>query len=127
LAFHCASRRRKNSDLVAHFFRRTWNIIRDNSGFGLIATNTIAEGDTRQGGLNGSRMRGPSSMQLTRTNAGPERRPSSPAACTKGRWNGERTLLGRPASFISAFLSNREEWSLKKLKANDKNAYIGSF
>ncbi|CDQ17583.1 ATP phosphoribosyltransferase regulatory subunit [Klebsiella quasipneumoniae] len=119
----------KNSDLVAHFFRRTWNIIRDNSGFGLIATNTIAEGDTRQGGLEWILNEG-AIIYAAYPN---ERWPGKAAVITsrvhahKGRWNGERTLLGRPASFISAFLSNREEWSLKKLKANDKNAYIGSF
>ena len=37
--------------LVAHFFRRAFNLIRDNGCFGLIATNTIAQGDTRHTGL----------------------------------------------------------------------------
>lgn len=40
-----------NSDLVAHFFRRAFNLIRKNGTFGLIATNTIAQGDTRGTGL----------------------------------------------------------------------------
>ncbi|WP_333299303.1 Eco57I restriction-modification methylase domain-containing protein [Microcoleus sp. AT13-A6] len=40
-----------NSDLVAHFFRRAFTIIRNGGGFGLIATNTIAQGDTRSTGL----------------------------------------------------------------------------
>ena len=38
-------------DLVAHFYRRTYNLIRDGGTFGLIATNTIAQGDTRASGL----------------------------------------------------------------------------
>jgi hypothetical protein len=40
-----------NSDLVAHFFRRAFNLLRYNGAFGLIATNTIAQGDTRTTGL----------------------------------------------------------------------------
>ncbi|NWG14810.1 MAG: N-6 DNA methylase [Acidobacteria bacterium] len=40
-----------NSDLVAHFFRRAFSLIRHGGSFGLIATNTIAQGDTRTTGL----------------------------------------------------------------------------
>ncbi|WP_437640388.1 DNA methyltransferase [Sorangium sp. So ce854] len=36
-----------NSDLSAHFFRRAANLLGENGAFGLIATNTIAQGDTR--------------------------------------------------------------------------------
>ena len=40
-----------NADLVAHFFRRSFNLLRQQGAFGLIATNTIAQGDTRASGL----------------------------------------------------------------------------
>ena len=40
-----------NADLVAHFFRRAFTLMRDRGTFGLIATNTIAQGDTRATGL----------------------------------------------------------------------------
>jgi hypothetical protein len=40
-----------NSDLVGHFFRRAFSLLRQNRCFGLIATNTIAQGDTRFSGL----------------------------------------------------------------------------
>jgi hypothetical protein len=40
-----------NADLVAHFFRRAFTITRQGGAFGLIATNTIAQGDTRSTGL----------------------------------------------------------------------------
>ena len=40
-----------NADLVAHFFRRAFTLVRDGGTFGLIATNTIAQGDTRSTGL----------------------------------------------------------------------------
>ena len=40
-----------NADLVAHFFRRAFDLVRAGGTFGLIATNTIAQGDTRSTGL----------------------------------------------------------------------------
>jgi hypothetical protein len=40
-----------NGDLVAHFFRRSFGLLRDCGAFGLIATNTIGQGDTRTTGL----------------------------------------------------------------------------
>jgi hypothetical protein len=39
------------ADLVAHFFRRAFTLLRDDGCFGLIATNTIGQGDTRSTGL----------------------------------------------------------------------------
>ncbi|QDT79193.1 hypothetical protein Mal35_26480 [Gimesia maris] len=38
-------------DLVAYFFRQAFDRLRQNGTIGLIATNTISEGDTRSGGL----------------------------------------------------------------------------
>lgn len=40
-----------NADLVAHFFRRAFDLIREEAAFGLIASNTIGQGDTRSTGL----------------------------------------------------------------------------
>lgn len=40
-----------SSDLVAYFFRRSFNLLRPGGCFGLIATNTIGQGDTRSTGL----------------------------------------------------------------------------
>jgi hypothetical protein len=40
-----------NADLVAHFFRRSFTLLKPDGCFGLIATNTIGQGDTRSTGL----------------------------------------------------------------------------
>lgn len=40
-----------NADLSAHFFRRAASLLGDHGAIGLIATNTIAQGDTRATGL----------------------------------------------------------------------------
>lgn len=55
-----------NADLVAHFFRRTFNNLRDGGTFGLIATNTIAQGDTRSTGLRWIRKHGGNIYRVTR-------------------------------------------------------------
>jgi hypothetical protein len=46
------------ADLVAYFFRRAFLMIRTAGAFGLIATNTIAQGDTRSVGLGWIRRHG---------------------------------------------------------------------
>lgn len=41
----------KNADLAAHFFRRAQVLLGEHGTIGLIATNTIGQGDTRKAGL----------------------------------------------------------------------------
>lgn len=40
-----------NADLAAHFYRRAFCLLRDGGSFGLIATNSIAQGESRFTGL----------------------------------------------------------------------------
>jgi hypothetical protein len=55
-----------NADIVAHFFRRAFGLIRQGGVFGLIATNTIGQGDTRASGLTAILGEGASIMRATR-------------------------------------------------------------
>ncbi len=129
LVAYVAEGRRGSADLVAYFFLRAWSLLREGGGFGLLAVNTIAEGDTRQVGLEAMVGAG-AVINAAYPN---EPWPGKAAVVTsrvhvyKGQWRGERSLLGRPAAFISAFLSDREEWSPKRLKANEGKAFIGSY
>lgn len=118
----------KNTDLVAHFFRRAFDLTRKGGCFGLLAVNTIAEGDTRQGGLEWIVRNGASIYAAYPNEPWPGRAAvvTSRVHVHKGEWRGERSLLGRTAPFISAFLSDREEWSPKRLKANEGIAFQGS-
>ncbi len=47
-----------NADLSAYFFRRSFELLGNNGATGLIATNTIAQGDTRTTGLQAMLARG---------------------------------------------------------------------
>jgi len=128
LVVHIAEGRRGSADLVAYFFLRSWSLLRGGGGFGLLAVNTIAEGDTRQVGLEVL----VGSGAIIHAAYPNEPWPGKAAVVTsrvhihRGEWSGERSLLGRPAPFISAFLSDREEWSPKRLKTNEGSAYQGS-
>ncbi len=44
-------RSKGSADLCAYFFRRAWNLLRSDGTFGLLATNTISQADTREVGL----------------------------------------------------------------------------
>ena len=54
-----------NADLVAHFFRRAFDLLRRQGTFGLIATNTIGQGDTRSTASAGSAPTAVRSLQAT--------------------------------------------------------------
>lgn len=118
----------RNADLVAHFFRRTWSLLRGRGGLGLLATNSIAEGDTRQSGLEWM-MRDGAVIYAAYPN---EAWPGTAAVVTsrvhlrRGNWNAPCHLLDKLVDEISAFLLAGEEWSPTALKANTKKAFQGS-
>jgi hypothetical protein len=118
----------KNTDLVAHFFRRTFAALRNDGCLGLLATNTIAEGDTRQGGLEWMLENG-ATIYAAWPN---EPWPGSAAVVTsriqiyKGDWRATRSLLGLPVQHISAYLTSQADWVPKRLSSNEGKAFIGS-
>ncbi|MHC5720347.1 MAG: Eco57I restriction-modification methylase domain-containing protein, partial [Nostoc sp.] len=46
-----ANNKKGSADICAYFFLKAKHLLNSNGGFGLIATNTIAQGDTREVGL----------------------------------------------------------------------------
>jgi hypothetical protein len=129
LVAHIAEGRRGSADLVAYFFLRAWRLLSEGGGFGLLAVNTIAEGDTRQVGLS-SMLHAGVTIHAAYPN---EPWPGKAAVATSrvhvrnANWRGPLTLSGRNVSFISADLSEqREEWSLKQLAANGGLSFQGS-
>ena len=119
-----------NADLVAHFFRRAFNIIRKGGAYGLISTNTIAQGDTRNTGL-----------QFICNNGGTiynaQKRVKWPGLAAvvisvvnifKSDYVGKKTIDSRKAEIVTAFLfhagSNNNPESLR---SNDKKSFVGSY
>ena len=95
-----------NSDLVAHFFRRAFNLMRNDGALGLIATNTIGQGDTRSTGLRWICTNGGTIYRARRRIRWPGEASVvvSVVHITKGRYDGVNTLDDSPAEVITAFL-----------------------
>ena len=118
-----------NADLVAHFFRRAFSLIRRDGAFGLIATNTIAQGDTRSTGLRHICEHGGEIYQVrTRVQwPGLAAVVVSVLHVAKGRFPGEKRLDGKPVEKITAFLFHRGGNSdPARLKANAGKSFQGS-
>ncbi len=95
-----------NADLVAHFFRRAFNLARDRGTFGLIATNTIGQGDTRSTGLRWICTHGGTICEATRRKKWPGLAAVviSVVHAHKGPLAGPFVLDGRLVPIITAYL-----------------------
>jgi hypothetical protein len=117
-----------NADLVAHFFRRAFGLLRKGDVFGLIATNTIGQGDTRASGLTAILQNGGAILRTRR----------------RLKWPGEAAVVvsvvhvikgavqspvldGRQVRRISAYLVEGDlDTSPTGLSANAGVAFMGS-
>lgn len=98
-----------NADLVAHFFRRAFDLLGDGGAFGLIATNTIAQGDTRSTGLRWILKNGGVIYEATRRKKWPGLAAVVVSVVSVGkepqrRKDAKMLLDGKEVSRISAFL-----------------------
>ena len=119
-----------NADLVAHFFRRAFDLLRKDGAFGLIATNTIGQGDTRSTGLrwiceNGGTIYG------ARTRV---KWPGQAAVVVsvlhigRGAHSGARHLDGQAVEKITAFLFHRGgHGDPERLGDNGGQSFVGSY
>jgi hypothetical protein len=117
-----------NSDLVAHFFRRAFGLLRRSGVFGLIATNTIGQGDTRATGLTHILASGGAIIRATRRLKWPGE--AAVVVSVVHVIKGEATasvLDSRPVRRVSAYLVEGElDDSPGALVANSAKAFIGS-
>lgn len=128
LVRHLAAGTRGSADLAAYFFLRAYQLLRPEGVFGLLAVNTISEGDTRHVGLE-QLLRSGASIYSAYPN---EPWPNAAAVVTsrvhvyKGMWRGSRSIARRAVPRISAFLTSREDWSPGKLSVNANMSFQGS-
>lgn len=118
-----------NADLVAHFFRRCFDLLRPGGTMGLIATNTIAQGDTRSTGLRWICLNGGTIVSARKR----YRWPGVAAVVVsivhvlKGPYLGKKTLDGRQVERITAFLFDKGgHEDPKPLVANAGKSFQGS-
>lgn len=119
----------RSADLVAHFFRRAFSLIAPGGVFGLVATNTIGQGDTRNLGLTFILENGGAVTRATRRLRWPGEAAVVVAVVhiAKNRLDINPILDGRPVSRISAFLvEGALDRSPAQLAANSRIAFQGS-
>ena len=130
LVIALAKRKKGSADLCAYFFLRAVSLLRQTCHMGLVATNTIAQGDTREVGL----------AQLVPAEGIITRAISSntwPGAATvfyaavwlcRGDWKGGFVLDGVPARGITASLRPETAVAGKpfRLSANERLSFHGS-
>jgi len=120
-----------NADLVAHFFRRAFGLLRDGGAFGLIATNTIGQGDTRQTGLATILKRGGSIFRAVKRYQWPNEGAAvvvSIVHVTKGGTAPLPVLDGRQVERISGYVvAGGFDDAPARLVENAGKAFIGSY
>jgi len=118
-----------NADLCAHFYRRSFSLLRDHGTFGLIATKTIAQGDTRSTGLRWICIHDGIIYNATRRIIWPgtASRIVSVVHVYRGDWQAAAYLDEQPSSEITAFLFNvGGHEDPVELKANEGKSFQGS-
>jgi len=117
------------SDLVAHFFRRAFTLLRPNGCFGLIATNSIGQGGTRSTGLRWICTHGGTIYQARKRLKWPGQAAVvvSVVHVCKGSIDGPYVLDKKPVPVITAYLfhSGGHE-DPATLHANDDRSFQGS-
>lgn len=119
-----------NADYVAHFFRRAWSLIRGGGTFGLIATKTIGQGDTRETSLLPILRAGGRIFSATRRMRwlGNADVVVSVIHVGKDLKAGPFQLDGKIVRRISAFVAEGDiDESPQPLSANANRAFVGSY
>lgn len=119
---------RGSADLVSYFFLTAFSLLAEHGLFGLLAVNTIAEGNTREIGLDRILSQGgvivaayPSEVWPGTANV-----VTSRIHLANGEWKGANTLAGKSVSHISSYLGSAEAWTPVKLKSNVGLVYQGN-
>lgn len=118
------------ADLVAYFFRRIFNIICSSGFLSLISTNTIAQGDTREGGLGVIYEQGGTINHAVRSMRWPGTAAVEVSLITifKGTWEKALVLNRKEVEQITTYLDDQEYLGEPYvLKANENKSFVGSY
>jgi hypothetical protein len=116
-------------DIVTYFYRRIFDIIRPRGFQSLLATNTIAQGGAREGGLDVIRDQGGSINHAVRSMKWPGMAAVEVSLVTiyKGKWQKEFTLDRKPVKTITTYLDDSQvTGDPYPLKQNENKSFQGS-
>lgn len=120
-----------SADLCAYFFLRAGQLLRDGGMMALLATNTIAQGDTREVGLDQLTAQGFSIPRAVPSAPWPGEASLEVAQVWlhRGAWPDAFVLNGQPVAGITPFLTVPGQVAGKphRLAANEEKSFIGSY
>ncbi|MGH8500853.1 MAG: Eco57I restriction-modification methylase domain-containing protein, partial [Methylococcales bacterium] len=136
LVDHLANGRKGSADLSAYFFLQAQRLLRsgdnfDPGHFGMLATNTIAQGDTREVGLDQIVAGGGIIYRAVPSRPWPGAASLEVAEVwlrNGGKWRGQFLLEGKPVPGITPFLTKpgRATGKPYRLAANADKSFQGS-
>ncbi|MEQ1861836.1 MAG: restriction endonuclease, partial [Chthoniobacteraceae bacterium] len=117
------------ADVCSFFLARIYGFLRSTGAAGVIATNTISEGDTRKVGLDSICQLGGTIILADPdiTWPGDASVVISPVIVTRKAWSGAALLSGREVDSISSRLQEGAQHEVLPLLANDRIAFVGSY
>ena len=129
-----ANGKRGRADLVAYFFLRALFLLNEHGTLGLIATNTVAQGDSREVGLDQMVDSGFTVTRAIRSRSWPSRGASLEFAAVWGTCDAVSSRVtmvcdDEPVLRISSFLkpAGRAEVKASRLSENAGAAFIGCY
>lgn len=113
-----AGGKRGSADLVAYFFIKANSLLAPHGFFGMIAVNTISEGNTREVGLDSILNLGSVIYRAIPNLVWPGKANvvTSSVFISKSSWNAPLYISDQQVSVVSAALTQRENWRPIKLK-----------
>ncbi|MGB3294769.1 MAG: DNA methyltransferase [Phormidesmis sp.] len=125
-----AEGKKGNADLCAYFFLKADQSLRVGGDMGLVATNTIAQGDTREVGLDQLTAKGRKISRAVPSRKWPGNANLEVAYVwlSKGAWGQDYTLNAKPVSGITSFLTEPGKivGNPYKLAANQGKSFTGN-
>ncbi len=117
-------------DLVTYFFRRIFDLLKPEGFMALISTNTIAQGTSREGGLDVILKRKGEINFAIRSKRWPGKAAVEVSLVNifKGKWKKDFYLGSKKTKFISAYLDDSKvQGNPYPLKQNEGKSFIGSY
>ena len=125
---HVGRGKRGSADLVSYFFLRAGDLLRPKGHTGLLATNTVAQGDTRENGLDQLVAAGFVIRAAVKSTPWPGEATLevSTVHMARGKWRGPLFLTSRQVPSISSSLDTGSDARPHRLKANEGKSFQGS-
>jgi hypothetical protein len=128
LVEHLAQGARGSADLAAYFFLRVYSLLAPGGTMTMIAVNTIAEGDTRQVGLERLVAKGAGIYRAWPNEPWPNDAAvvTSRVGMRKGDWNGCLEIHDQEVERITPFLTDEDVRTPHRLRENANLSFQGS-